>query len=179
MSRLISASLRKSFADVTRRKGRALLVALGIFIGVFSLTAINTAEDALFAALTFSLSGQTTQPDILLDVDHLDPALLPTLQSTTDVQTVQYQGSPATSVKQSEDESSVRNHRWGSGFPSARASGRRGWRMLKVCGEGQRNGPSTRYSTASGGSRWILTFTSGWWMTASTSRTPRSSIASA
>ena len=56
----------KSFADVTRRKGRTLLVVLGIFIGVFGLTAINTAEDALFAAITFSLSGQSAQPDILL-----------------------------------------------------------------------------------------------------------------
>ena len=91
MSYLISASLRKSFADVTRRKGRTLLVALGIFIGVFGLTAINTAEDALFAAVTFSMSGQATQPDIVLNVNHLDPALLPTLQSVADVQTVQYQ----------------------------------------------------------------------------------------
>lgn len=91
MSRFFGASLRKSFADVTRRKGRTLLVVLGIFIGVFGLTAINTAEDSLFAALIFSQSGQATQPDILVDVDHLDPALLPTLQSTTDVQTVQYQ----------------------------------------------------------------------------------------
>ena len=91
MGRFIGASLRKSFADVTRRKGRTLLVVLGIFIGVFGLTAINTAEDALFAAVNFSLSGQSSQPDIMLIVDHLDPALLPTLQSTTDVQTVQYQ----------------------------------------------------------------------------------------
>lgn len=91
MSRLLSASLRKSFADVTRRKGRTLLVALGIFIGVFGLTAINTAEDALFAAITFSQSGQATQPDIVLDVEQLDPSLLPTLQSVTGVAAVQYQ----------------------------------------------------------------------------------------
>jgi putative ABC transport system permease protein len=91
MSRLLSASLCKSFADVTRRKGRTLLVALGIFIGVFGLTAINTAEDVLFAAITFSMSSQAIQPDILVDVNHLDPALLPTLQSVTDVKTVQYQ----------------------------------------------------------------------------------------
>ena len=32
--RLFSASLRKSLTDVTRRKGRTLLVVLGIFIGV-------------------------------------------------------------------------------------------------------------------------------------------------
>jgi putative ABC transport system permease protein len=86
-----SASLRKSFADVTRRKGRTLLVVLGIFIGVFGLTAINTAEDALFAALTFSQSGQASEPNIILDVDHLDPALLPMLQSVAGVETVQYQ----------------------------------------------------------------------------------------
>src|SRR5262249_23240288 len=85
----IGARLRKSLADVTRRKGRTLLVALGIFIGVFGLTAINTAEDTLFSALNFSLSAM--QPDIVLDVDQLEPALLPTLQSVTDVQTVQYQ----------------------------------------------------------------------------------------
>ena len=89
MGRFFSASLRKSFADVTRRKGRTLLVALGIFIGVFGLTAINTAEDSLFAAITFSLSA--TQPDVVLAVDHLDPALLPTLRAVPDVTTVQYQ----------------------------------------------------------------------------------------
>ena len=91
MGRFMGASLRKSFADVTRRKGRTLLVVLGIFIGVFGLTAINTAEGSLFSALTFGLSGQATQPDVVLDVDHLDPALLPALQSVTDVKTVQYQ----------------------------------------------------------------------------------------
>jgi putative ABC transport system permease protein len=89
MGRFFSASLRKSVADVTRRKGRTLLVVLGIFIGVFGLTAINTAEDALFAAITFSLSA--TRPDIVLNVDHLDPALLPTLQGVSDVKAVQYQ----------------------------------------------------------------------------------------
>ncbi len=91
MGRFIGASLRKSWADVTRRKGRTLLVVLGIFIGVFGLTAINTLEDALFAAINFSYSGRATQPDIMMAVDHLDPALLPTLQAVTDVQTVQYQ----------------------------------------------------------------------------------------
>jgi hypothetical protein len=89
MGRFIGASLRKSVADVTRRKGRTVLVVLGICIGVFGLTAINTAEDSLFAAITFSLSGQ--QPDIILDVDRLDPALLPALQSVADIETVQYQ----------------------------------------------------------------------------------------
>jgi putative ABC transport system permease protein len=91
MGRFIGAGLRKSFADVTRRKGRTLLVVLGVFIGVFGLTAINTAEDSLFAAITFSLSGQASQPDIVLNVDHLDPALLPALQSVAGVRTVQYQ----------------------------------------------------------------------------------------
>ena len=41
----ISVSTRKAIADVTRRKGRTILMILGIFIAVLSLTAINGAND--------------------------------------------------------------------------------------------------------------------------------------
>ncbi len=41
MSTLLSASLHKSLADVTRRKGRTLMVVLGIFIGVLGLTGLT------------------------------------------------------------------------------------------------------------------------------------------
>jgi hypothetical protein len=58
MGWFIGAGLRKSIADVTQRKWRTLLVVLGIFIGIFGLTAINTAEDSLFAAINFTLSAQ-------------------------------------------------------------------------------------------------------------------------
>jgi putative ABC transport system permease protein len=90
MTRLFGARLRKSLSDVTRRKGRTLLVVLGIFIGVFGLTAINSTEDTLVSAFAFTLGAQATQPDFQMTVDRLDPALLPALQATSDVKAVQY-----------------------------------------------------------------------------------------
>jgi hypothetical protein len=90
MSRFFSASLRKSVADVTRRKGRTLLVTLGIFIAVFGLTVINSVEDTLIAAFAYTRGYQATQPDFQMNVDKLDPALLPTLQGIANVKTVQY-----------------------------------------------------------------------------------------
>ncbi|HEY7832676.1 MAG TPA: FtsX-like permease family protein [Ktedonobacterales bacterium] len=87
----MSASLTKSFADVTRRKSRALLVILGIFIGVCGLTAITLTEDTLVSAFAFTSGYHAIRPDIVLDVDRLDPALLPALAATANVQTVQYQ----------------------------------------------------------------------------------------
>ena len=91
MSRLLSASLRKSVSDVTRRKGRTLLVVLGIFIGVFGLTAINFTEDTLVSAFTYTLGYQATQPDYQLTVDKLNMSLLPSLEAVPGVKTVQYQ----------------------------------------------------------------------------------------
>ncbi len=91
MSRFFSARLHKSVADITRRKGRTLLIVLGIFTGVFGLTAINVTQDQLFAAFTFSVGYQTTRPDVILDVDRLDGSLLPALQAVPNVKTVQYE----------------------------------------------------------------------------------------
>jgi putative ABC transport system permease protein len=89
MSRFLSASLRKSLADVTRRKGRTLLVVLGIFIGVFGLTAITITQDQLFAAFAFSVGSQATQSDLIVDVDRLDPRLMPALLAVPNVKRVQ------------------------------------------------------------------------------------------
>lgn len=91
MSGALSASLRKSLADVTRRKARSLMVVLGIFIAVFGLTGINTTEDTLVSAFTFSAGYEAAQPDIVLTVDRLDPALLPALSAVPNVQAVQYE----------------------------------------------------------------------------------------
>src|SRR5260370_2370728 len=88
--RLFSASLRKSLADVTRRKGRTLLVVLGIFIGVVGLTAINFTEDTLVNAFAFTLGYRATQPDYQMMVDRLDPALLPAPQDGSNRQAGQY-----------------------------------------------------------------------------------------
>ena len=89
MSRFLSASLRKSLTDVTRRKGRTLLVVLGIFIGIFGLTAINITQDQLFAAFAYSVGSQTTHPDLIVDVDRLDPELVPALRRVPNVKQVQ------------------------------------------------------------------------------------------
>lgn len=61
----MNAILRKSLTDVTRRKGRTLLVALGIFIGVLGLTVINFTEDALVNAFTVGTGIYSTKPDIV------------------------------------------------------------------------------------------------------------------
>jgi putative ABC transport system permease protein len=89
MRHFMSASLRKSLADVMRRKGRTLLVVLGIFIGVFGLTAITITQDQLFAAFTFSVGSQSTQPDLIVDVDRLNLQLVPALLAVPNVKRVQ------------------------------------------------------------------------------------------
>src|SRR6266699_1124024 len=89
MRHFLSASLRKSLTDVTRRKGRTLLVVLGIFIGVFGLTAITITQDQLFAAFAFIVGSQATQPDLIVDVDRLDPQIVPALLAVPNVKRVQ------------------------------------------------------------------------------------------
>jgi putative ABC transport system permease protein len=89
MRHFLSANLRKSLADVTRRKGRTLLVVLGIFIGVFGLTAINITQDQLSAAFAYSIGSQATHPDLVVDVDRLDPQLVPALLAVPNVKRAQ------------------------------------------------------------------------------------------
>ncbi len=87
----MSATLRKSFADVTRRKSRTLMVALGIFIGVFGLTVINVTQDTIFAAYTFNQGINADRPDLMLNVDKLDDTLLPQLTAVANVKSLEYQ----------------------------------------------------------------------------------------
>jgi putative ABC transport system permease protein len=92
MSWLFSARLRKSFADVTRRKGRTLLVVLGIFVAVCGLTTINVAEDTLFEAVVYSSGLHADWPDVAFQVDRADATtLLPALQAVANVRSVTYQ----------------------------------------------------------------------------------------
>jgi putative ABC transport system permease protein len=90
MRQLVSALTRKSLADVTRRKGRTVLVVLSILIGVFGLTAINVTEDTIISAVTFS-QDESTQPDISFSVQSFNPALASTLAAVPNVQTAQFQ----------------------------------------------------------------------------------------
>lgn len=84
----VSALTRKSLADVTRRKGRTILVVLGIVIGVLGLTAINVAAGTLGAAFQFSAS-QTARSNIAIDVNTIAPSLAPELASVSNVRAVQ------------------------------------------------------------------------------------------
>jgi putative ABC transport system permease protein len=92
----MSASLKKSFADVTRRKGRTLMVVLGIFIGVLGLTGVNFIQQTLLSAFTYSTGTAANSPDLTLRVNRLDPALTPQLSAVPNVQAVQMQSVFAT-----------------------------------------------------------------------------------
>lgn len=83
-----SALARKSLADVMRRKGRTILVVLGITIGVLGLTAINVAAGTLGAAFQFSAS-QTARSNIAIDVKGVPPTLAPELAAIPNVKAVQ------------------------------------------------------------------------------------------
>ena len=87
----MNANLKKSFADVTRRKGRTLMVTLGVFIGVLGLTGVNFIQQTLLSAFTYSTGAAANSPDITLMVNRLDPTLAPTLAAVPNVQAVQMQ----------------------------------------------------------------------------------------
>src|SRR5258708_34988838 len=87
----MSASLKKSFADVTRRRGRTLMVVLGIFIGVLGLTGITFTQQTLLSAFTYSTGTAANSPDMTLQMNRLDPALIPPLSSGSNVQAGQMQ----------------------------------------------------------------------------------------
>lgn len=83
-----SAFLRKSITDVTRRKGRTLVVVLSIFIGVIGLTGVNVFSFKLTDAYAH-VQDRSHYPDITFSVDHLDPALISQLVALPNVQAVQ------------------------------------------------------------------------------------------
>lgn len=87
----MNARLRKSLADIWRRKGRTLLVALAIFVGVSGLIVINVTEDTIVRAYAFTVAGQAARPDITLVVDRLDATLIPALRADANVRTIQYE----------------------------------------------------------------------------------------
>src|SRR5579864_3555186 len=82
------ALTRKSIADVTRRRGRTILVILGILIGVFGLTAINVTSDAIQSAFAYS-NTRTASPNISFLVQKVDPSLAASLEKVPNVQAVQ------------------------------------------------------------------------------------------
>jgi putative ABC transport system permease protein len=84
----ISAQARKAIADITRRKGRAILVVLGIMIGVIGITAINVSDSMLGSGFAYSLD-RSTSADITYLVSSVDQTLVPAIATVPNVDTVQ------------------------------------------------------------------------------------------
>src|SRR5260221_11387412 len=93
----MSARQKKSFADVTRRKGRTFMVVMGIFIGVFGLTVINFTQATIFNAYAYSMGSAANYPDVDVAVDKLVPALTSSLAAVDNVQALQMQSEMNTS----------------------------------------------------------------------------------
>lgn len=79
---------RKALGDITRRKGRTLLVVCGILIGVLGLTAINVAAGSMYAAFAYT-ANQTQRYNIALTLKQYDPSLTPLLTSQPNVKAFQ------------------------------------------------------------------------------------------
>ena len=82
------ALTRKSLADVTRRKGRTLLMILGILIGVLGITAVTQASDQLGGAFFYSTDPQAV-PNIDIEVNALPASVASTIQHIPDVEQFQ------------------------------------------------------------------------------------------
>lgn len=67
------ALTRKSIVDVTRRKGRSLLVICGIMIGVLGLTAVNSASNTIGSAFAYT-QDQSAVPDLAYSVAQAVPS---------------------------------------------------------------------------------------------------------
>ncbi|MBO0780261.1 MAG: hypothetical protein J2P37_15660, partial [Ktedonobacteraceae bacterium] len=91
MSSMISSPLaRKSITDVTRRKGRTLVVVLSILIGVLGLTGIDVFAFKVTDALAHQ-QDRSHYPDITFSVARLDSALTAQIAAVPNVQAVQEQ----------------------------------------------------------------------------------------
>jgi putative ABC transport system permease protein len=80
----VNALMRKSLADITRRKGRTLLAILGIFIGVLGLAAMNEANDVISGAFFYSTDAQAF-PNVTFVVNALPTSVAATLQHLPNV----------------------------------------------------------------------------------------------
>lgn len=80
----ISTLIRKSIADVTQRKGRTVLIVLGILIAVMGLTAVNQANNLIVAAFLYSANAKSL-PNISFSVNTLPPKVATHLQQLPNV----------------------------------------------------------------------------------------------
>src|SRR5439155_2930164 len=83
-----SALRHKAITDVTRRKGRTLLVILGIMIGILGITAVNMANDIVGGAFIFS-HDHTTVPDMIFTGPAFNPSVSVAVARVANVDKVQ------------------------------------------------------------------------------------------
>lgn len=84
----LSILTRKAIADVTRRKGRSVLMVVGILIAVMGLTAVDQANDLIGAAFLYSANAASV-PTISFSVNELPSSVATTLQHLPNVQKFQ------------------------------------------------------------------------------------------
>jgi putative ABC transport system permease protein len=84
----MSVLWRKSLADLTWRKGRTLLLVLGILIGVLGITAVNEAT-SLIGGVFFYSADASAVPNILFTVNTLPVSVAATIQHLPNVATLQ------------------------------------------------------------------------------------------
>src|SRR5260370_12129923 len=80
--------LRKALADITQRKGRTVLVSLGIRMCVLGLTAVNTGNDVIGGAFIYS-QDQSASPDMIFSGLVIDPSVMGTVLDIPNVAKVQ------------------------------------------------------------------------------------------
>jgi hypothetical protein len=86
--RIANILTRKAILDVTRRKGRSLLMILGIFIGVLGLTAVNIANDS-FGRQFIPVVAPNDVPNATFNVAAPSSSTLTALQHASNVETVE------------------------------------------------------------------------------------------
>jgi putative ABC transport system permease protein len=91
----------KSLADITQRKGRSVLVILGILISVMGLTAVNTANDVVGGAFIYS-HDQSSSPDMVFSAPVADPSVVDVVAKMPNIARVQLRSEYYSSWQRSE-----------------------------------------------------------------------------
>src|SRR5258708_4726829 len=87
--RSMSALLKKSICDVTRRKARILLVIFGIMVGVLGVPAVNTASSTIGNAFAYT-QDQSAVPDLAYSAAQaVPPSVILKLKSNPNIATLE------------------------------------------------------------------------------------------
>jgi len=85
----MSVHMRKSMADVLRRKAQSVALLLAILLPVVGLTAVGVASDSLASAYAFTVSAHANGQDVVVTVDRTNPTLVVAVSASPNVRRVQ------------------------------------------------------------------------------------------